>query len=401
MRSNKRLIQIFKNNLGLFRCILLILFDSICFFFTGQKSKRLKKKVLFVKFDSIGDFILWLDTAKKLRNLFPQDVYEITLLGNQAWASLAEKLPYFGEVWSLDRNKFLKNLIYRLKILKRIRKTGFDTIIQPTFSREFLLGDAIVRICGAKERIGSLGDYSNINPWQKRISDRWYNRLIPATKEPLMELERNAEFMRGLGLANSRAGVPEFQPSCTIPVGININEYYILFPGTSTDITQWPLSHFKELAVRIYQSTGLVGLVCGGHGEELLGSRLAQDVDIPLQNWVGLTSLQELAAIIRGARIIIGNDTSAIHMAAAVSTPAVCILGGGHFGRFMPYRLEKETKKILPVAVIHKMDCFGCNWHCIYPIQKGTAAPCVTEISVNAVWDETIKILKRERYPLI
>lgn len=286
-------------------------------------------------------------------------------------------------------------------MMKKVRQAGFDMVIQPVFSREFLFGDAIVKISGAKERIGSQGDYSNINPWQKRISDRWYTRLIPATKEPLMELERNAEFMRGLGLADFRAGIPELLPSCTIPVDINLKDYYILFPGVSAKIRQWPLSQFKELAVRIYQNTGWVGFVCGGHGEELLGKRLVQDVDVPLQNWVGRTSLQELAAIIRGARVVIGNETSAIHMATAVSTQAVCILGGGHFGRFMPYRLEMEAKKILPVPVVHKMNCFGCNWHCIYPIPKGNAAPCVTKISVNAVWDETIKILKRENYLLI
>ncbi|GAB63387.1 putative glycosyltransferase [Candidatus Jettenia caeni] len=369
--------------------------------FYSQRHEKLKKNILLVRFDAIGDFILWLDAAKRFRELFPEGENRITLLGNQAWISLAEKIPYFDEVWLLDRQKFLRNIPYRLKMMKKVRQTGFDTVIQPAFSREFLFGDAIVRISGAKEKIGSQGNYSNINPWQKRISDRWYTRLIPATKEPLMELERNAEFMRGLGLADFKAGIPDLPSSCVMSVDINIKNYYILFPGVSAEIKQWPLSHFKELAVRIYRSTGWVGVVCGGPGEELLGKRLVQSVDVPLQNWVGRTSLQELAVIIRGAHVVIGNDTSAIHISAAVSAPSVCILGGGHFGRFMPYRLEMETKKILPVAVIHKMDCFGCNWHCIYPIQKGSAAPCITEISVNTVWDETIKMLKRERSPMI
>ena len=131
---------------------------------------------------------------------------------------------------------------------------------------------------------------------------------------------------------------------------------------------------------------------------ETLGKILEQNTDIPLQNWAGRTSLQELIAIIARAHILVGNETSAMHIAAAVSTPSVCIVGGGHYGRFIPYRLEMETKKPLPVAVVHKMDCFGCNWRCIYSIPKGTSAPCVEKISVNVVWNAVVKILETENF---
>lgn len=394
MRSNKKLIQFFKNNFGLVRCIFLTLLDGLCFFSNSQISKRSKGKILFVKLDAIGDFILWLNAAKKCRELFPKGEHKITLLGNHAWTSLAEKIPYFDEVWPLDRHKFLENIAYRFKVLKKIRQAGFDTVIQPVFSREFLFGDAIVRICGAKERIGSQGDYSNIQPWQKRISDRWHTQLIPVTKEPIMELERNAEFVRGLGLTEFRAGVPELPVSSSPPVDMNVKDYYVLFPGAGLRLKQWSLSNFKELADLIYRATGWVGVICGERREESLGKILERDMDIPLQNWVGRTSLQELIAIIARAHLLVGNDTSAIHIASAVSKPSICILGGGHYGRFMPYRLEMETKKPLPRAVIHKMDCFGCNWHCIYDIPKGNAAPCVEKISVNGVWNSVVKILK-------
>jgi ADP-heptose:LPS heptosyltransferase len=81
-------------------------------------------------------------------------------------------------------------------------------------------------------------------------------------------------------------------------------------------------------------------------------------------------------------------------MAAAVGTPAVCILGGGHYGRFLPYQIEKRTTRPLPIAVSYKMDCFGCNWKCAHAKEVKGAMPCVANISVSQVWDEVKKILQ-------
>ena len=96
--------------------------------------------------------------------------------------------------------------------------------------------------------------------------------------------------------------------------------------------------------------------------------------------------------MVSDAKFLIGNETSAIHIAAAVRTPSVCILGGGHFGRFIPYKLEKEPDGPLPIPVYYKMTCFNCNWNCIYPIKKGEPTPCIKDITVDHVWKKVKKI---------
>jgi len=87
----------------------------------------------------------------------------------------------------------------------------------------------------------------------------------------------------------------------------------------------------------------------------------------------------------------VGNDTSAVHIAAAVGTPSVCILGGGHYGRFLPYATETD-KQVSPIPVTHQMDCFNCNWQCTQPHRKGDAAPCISNIQVNQVFEAIEKI---------
>ncbi len=376
------------------RVRLTFLLDSLLILLPRPNKSETTKQVLIIRFDAIGDFVLWLDAAKRLRDLYPQS--RITLLGNEAWVSLAKQLPYFDEVWELNRQQFINNIKYRHGILKRIRREGFDVIIQPTFSREFYYGDAIVRISGAKKRIGSQGDYSNISSRQKRISDHWYTELIFATAEPLMELKRNAEFMRGLGLTDFKAGIPELD-ILGHQSDLNNKDYYVLFPGAGVGYRKWPLSNFADLASRIYHATGWVGIICGSPDEASLGAYLIHEANVPLQNLVGQTSLQELATIIGKANLVVGNETSAVHIAAAVATPSVCILGGGHFGRFAPYRLEEETQKPVPLCVFNKMKCFGCNWKCIYATAKDQPFPCVAGVSVEAAWIKVEEVIKAKR----
>jgi len=372
---NKILKLIFKVVL----CFIDVLLLSI------KRESKNTKSVLIIRLDAIGDFILWLDSAQHFRKIYPNK--KIILLGNQVWTDLAKKFPYWDEVWELDRRKFYRNLPYRVRLLKKIRKAGFDIVIQPTYSREFLYGDAIVRVSGARKKIGSVGDCSNIRPLEKKISDQFYTRLIPATPHPLMELKRNAEFMYGLGMS-MEAGLPDLSlaiKGVKNPLD-DVSDYYVLFPGASWSGRQWPITHFAALTDKIYRQSGLTAIVCGSPDEQGLAEALVSQLDVPAMNMTGKTNLVNLAVIIKDASFLVGNETSAIHFAAAVSTPAFCLLGGGHYGRFMPYAIESETEKSLPVPIIHKMDCFGCNWQCRYFIKDGEPVPCIEKISVDEVF---------------
>ena len=381
---------------------ILTLIYNICLYFLNyfivfsyhSQEAEAEKKILIIRLDAIGDFILWLDSARHFRKIYPDK--KIILLGNKVWTDLAKKLPYWDEVWPLDRQKFYRNLLYRLKLLGKIRKAGFDVVIQPTFSRELLYGDAIVRISGAREKIGSVGDCSNIRPVEKKISDQFYTRLIPANQQPLMELKRNAEFMRGLGMS-MKGGLPDLSlalKGVNNPLD-NVTGYYVLFPGASSSGKQWPVTRFAALTDKIYRQSGLSAVICGSSGEQGLAESLIYQTGVPIVNMTGKTNLVELAVIIKDALFLVGNDTCAIHFAAAVPTPAFCLLGGGHYGRFMPYDIESKTKKPLPVAIIHQMDCFGCNWLCRYFIKDNEPAPCIEKISIEKVFAALQPLIKK------
>jgi hypothetical protein len=66
-----------------------------------------------------------------------------------------------------------------------------------------------------------------------------------------------------------------------------------------------------------------------------------------------------MAALLRRCRLYVGAESAGAHIACAVGVPNVVLLGGGHFGRFMPYSAHTS-------AVALPLHCYGCRWHCKY-----------------------------------
>ena len=128
-------------------------------------------------------------------------------------------------------------------------------------------------------------------------------------------------------------------------------------------------------------------------GTALINGLSGETVDL-----VGRTTLGELAEVLRSASVVLTNETSAVHIAAAVGAPVVCILGGGHYGRFAPYELEvTDDNQKLPIIVAETMPCYGCDWKCKYPRKNGEAVKCIRDISVEKVWDAVCMVLAKRR----
>jgi ADP-heptose:LPS heptosyltransferase len=350
--------------------------------------------------DAIGDFVLWMDAAQATVEYYKGQGKSVVLLANAVWAAWAKDLRIFDDVIALDRRRFERNVFYRYRIEYRIRMLGCGIAVEPTYSREWLFGDAIVRISGAIERIGSFGNHSNITSWQKRVSDRWYTRLIWSDPSHRMELIRNAEFVRKLCENNYLAKIADLRATTALlldeafAAAIGTGErYYVLFPGASWEGKQWPVANFAQIAEMLYARTNWHGVVCGGRLDRKVAEALCDRCSAPLLDWAGRTDLPQLAAILAGAQLLVTNDTSAPHIATACGVATVCLLGGGHSGRFMPYEVERADERPLPRAVAHEMPCFGCNWRCIYERPKGSPMPCMEGIDVEKVWRAINEVL--------
>ncbi len=353
-----------------------------------------KEGVLLVRLDLIGDFVLWLDSAQAYRQIYPNK--KITLAVNSACAELARFLPHWDEVISVDVHQLRTNYLYRIKFFTRIRWYNYNIAIQPTFSRE-LIGDLTVRASCAAERFGYEGDTNNISETLKATTDRWYTKLAINDPDMTMELNRNAQFVRQLGYTAFLSNIPVIPLIPKLQSTLTFTTPYILVaPGASWSPKMWPIDSFAELLEQIRSKFKLHVVLCGGENDrsicETLNQKLGQDW---ITNAAGNTTLAELVELIRHAKLVISNDSSPVHIAAAVGTPSVCILGGGHFGRFLPYKVEHCHAGQHPTAIFEKMECFNCYWRCKFLPEAGTTVPCVTGVTTNQVFKICEDVLRR------
>ena len=105
----------------------------------------------------------------------------------------------------------------------------------------------------------------------------------------------------------------------------------------------------------------------------------------------GKTTLAQLLDILNHAALVVSNDTGPAHLSIALGTPSVVIVGGGHFGCFVPYPDQAcpDTARF----VYEKMDCYHCFWNCPKRATNTDSFPCVEAVSMDAVWDAAEQLL--------
>jgi heptosyltransferase-1 len=108
----------------------------------------------------------------------------------------------------------------------------------------------------------------------------------------------------------------------------------ILTPGAGWPAKQWPAARYGELAVQLAKR-GLRSIINYGPGEEALAQ---QTVAASNGLAVGLfSSLSELMALARRARLFVGGDTGPMHLAALLGVKTVALFGPTDPARNGPY----------------------------------------------------------------
>lgn len=363
-------------------------------------------KVLIIKVDAIGDFIIWLDSAKEFKGLFPGK--KLTLMCSAPCVEIAQATGFFDEIITLNIRKFEGDNSYKREMLLKLKSLSFDVLIQTAYSRTVHM-DMIAAAIPAGEKVGLVSDETRTNlsryiaqKGNKKRLDAIYDRLIPVTDQWLMEVKRNGELIRGLGKIDFLTGMPVLNKYDVRPEIIPKVEYYIIFPGASTPKKMWDIKNFASVADYVYEKTGWSAYVCGSREEQYLYEKLVEykKENTPVSDYLGKTSLMELAEVIRNAKLVISNDTSGIHFAAAVNTPSVCILGEYNYGRFLPYDYDRKYEKDLSPMIICNADmpCKRCavgkmTSECNTCMAVTGRYLCVDKVSVEMVIEAVEKII--------
>jgi heptosyltransferase I len=290
----------------------------------------LSPRILIVRLSAVGDVIQTMPVACALRERFPEAFL--------AWAvqeragSLLRGHKAIDELILLPRG-WLKSPRGVWRLRRKLRELKFDVAIDV----QSLTKSAVLAwLSGAKRRIG-FG-----NPGGRELS-KWLNRERVDPKATHV-VDRYLELLRPLGIESPavRFQVPEQEEDRRAAeetigrMGLQ-GGFAIVNPGAGWPSKLWPAERYAAVARHLGDVWHLPTLVTwAGEAERILAEQVAEAAG-GAGRVAPPTTLPQLAALARRARLFIGSDTGPLHLAAAVGTRCVGLYGPWPAARHGPY----------------------------------------------------------------
>jgi lipopolysaccharide heptosyltransferase II len=158
----------------------------------------------------------------------------------------------------------------------------------------------------------------------------------------------------------------------------DLQEYAVIVPGARWKTKIWPAENFGKVAARL----PIRSVVIGGSGDRLLAEEVVSTSSGNAMSLAGETDLSELIALMRGARVVITNDSGPMHIAAALKIPVIAVFGPtspvltGPYGKGHVILQSKE-----PCAPCFRRECADMK--------------CMRGITPEAVTEKVHAVLKR------
>jgi heptosyltransferase II len=276
---------------------------------------------LVVQTAFLGDVVLTTPLLRELRRARPGA--PITVVTTPVGAETLARHPAVDAIEVLDKKGSDRGPLGLARAVRRIRAGRPDLAVAAQRSAR---SGFLVLLSGAKLRIGFAGapgrfGYTDRVPWTPtdHAVRRYLALALPAGGDPIAadprpEIRVAPEAReRALALL-AEAGVGKGAP------------FLAVAPGSIWGTKRWLPEGFAAV-VRAALSRGLAPVLVGSPEERALCDEVALAAGVGVANLAGTCRIQELAAVLAGARALVSNDSGAGHVASAVGTPVVSIFG--------------------------------------------------------------------------
>lgn len=285
-------------------------------------------KILIRATNWVGDAILALPALRAVRNRFPEA--EIAILARPYVADIYRDQQICDQLIVYDSANAHAGFFGRERIAAELRAKKFDVafLLQNAFDAAWLAWRA-----GIPERIGYARDGRNLL-LTKAIAVPKPGEIPPHEKFYYLELLRRAGWIDSLPDKSfislhvpeqSRLRAGEFLAQA----GARKNSLRIAIgAGASYGSAKcWPSSRFAELANWLQFQSDCDVILFGTPSEAAVTSAIAAGMRKSPVDLTGKTAIADLPALLSHCHLFIGNDSGAMHVAAAVGLPVIAVFG--------------------------------------------------------------------------
>lgn len=329
-------------------------------------------KILLVQTSYLGDVILSTPVIAGIKRRYPDSA--LWVMTTPAAAELIRRDPLLTGVLPYDKHGRNRGTAGFGHMIGRIRRCRFDRAysLHKSYRTALLLAASRIpqRIGFRKAKLSFLYHHTRRRPDEAHDVRRNLALLSP-------EID-GADLDDDLRLFAPPPS--EVHPHIRTALA-EVSPYAVLVPGSAWATKRWQWQGYREVARHLlHRRLGVVLL--GTPAEKEICDRVAEGLSIV--NLAGKSSLSEAMHVIRGADLVVCNDSMSLHMASAFKVPNVAIFcatspafGFGpwknravvverkdldckpcapHGGRFCPARTEACIQGLPPEIVIAAAD---------------------------------------------
>ena len=330
----------------------------------------------------VGDAIMALPALRLVRERFPEA--HIAILALPYVAKIYDRQGIADELMVYDRKGEHSGLRGRSRLAAALRAKKFDTalLLQNAFDAAWIAWRG-----GIPERIG----------YDRDARGLLLTQAIPVPKRgeiPAHEKYYYLELLRRAGWLDKLPEIPEISLRVADEdsqraegklrsLGVRAGALRIaVAAGASYGSAKcWPPERFAEALNQMRRERDADVILFGTPAEAVVAAAIAGALGQPALDLTGNTLIGELPALLKCCSVFLGNDSGAMHVAAAVGLPVVAV-----FGPTDPDGTAPVTRRC--TVVQQKPYCSPCFLRCC-----PTDHRCMTAISPGRVGDSLRSVL--------
>lgn len=344
------------------------------------------KRILVIRFSSLGDIILLTPVFRELKKQYNDS--RIDFLTSSTFESVCNHNPHVSSIITFNRKD---EALETKKVVSLLRNNHYDLIIDAhnSIRSRVLLIKAFGFYYWRRSSIVSIDKRSwkrnlllslKVNLLKNAVSQRdAYCQLIPSvpgSKQPnsSTELFPNSDDQKRV-----KAILHDFCGEGKLLVGLG--------PGASFTGKCWPKEKFLALSSKLQEMGAAIVLLGGKNDTEAFW--IESRCHSPLLNVAGKLTYLETAAMLRECRFSISNDSAIVHFSEAMGTPSIAIFGptAKEFG-YGPFLPESRLLEVL-------LNCRPCSRNGKGVCQNPNIRQCLNDISVDMVFSAARELMDK------
>lgn len=349
---------------------------------------------LVIRFSSLGDIVLNSSIMGHLKAQFGNDIH-ISFLTSKMFCPLYEGHPAIDSLYGFSREKGIKGLFSLFSEVKKIHQERpihlfldlHGTLRSLALRLRFFFIPRLFVDKRTFERTLLTTFKINILSGQGKGI---FKRKAPPHRYGELLLARTIEDFKGILALKGVEAKPSGQLSSCVQTfrddpGFSLTKWglseadekkYVVFvPSASFPEKRWPLESFVVLIKQVLtdpQFAHLKFMILAGPDDQFCAvfNQFSEQHPGRFYNLQGKSNFAETAMLVKKALYCVGNDTGVPHIAEAVGTPAIFILGptGEEFGFYPHLKLSRTVMLRLwcrPCTTNGKGNCIRSERFCL------------------------------------